>query len=80
MGEDKVAGGNDYIFHMMECVKCKRKILVERFLIGVSHTSNIVVTCAECLGVIHPSFRKDHPEAADKIERWVHDYEQESKD
>lgn len=29
--------------------KCKRKILVERALIGTDHTSEIFVTCWDCL-------------------------------
>lgn len=34
---------------IVECSKCKRKILVERILIGVNHTYTTVVTCWECL-------------------------------
>ena len=29
--------------------KCKRKILVERALIGTDHTNKIFVTCWDCL-------------------------------
>lgn len=32
-----------------KCSVCKRKILVERALIGTNHTSGIFVTCWDCL-------------------------------
>ena len=31
------------------CHKCGRKILVERALIGVNHTLDVIATCWECL-------------------------------
>ena len=34
---------------LKECYKCHRKILVERVLFGISHTSNVEVTCWDCL-------------------------------
>ena len=34
---------------LVECGKCKRKILVEYALIGVDHCFGVVATCWECL-------------------------------
>lgn len=34
---------------LCKCSVCKRKILVERGLIGTNHTSGIFVTCWNCL-------------------------------
>jgi hypothetical protein len=34
---------------LVECGKCKRKILVERALMGVDHTLNLFATCWDCL-------------------------------
>ena len=31
------------------CGKCERKFLVERLLIGVSHTAGTYVTCWDCI-------------------------------
>lgn len=59
-----------YIFHTLECKVCGRKVLVERFMIGVSHTTSINVTCADCIGAVHPNFVKENPEAAKEIEEW----------
>ena len=34
---------------LLKCPVCKKKVLVERGLIGTNHTSVIVVTCWDCL-------------------------------
>ena len=34
---------------LLKCSVCKRKVLVERGLIGTNHTSVIFVTCWDCL-------------------------------
>ncbi|MEW6618953.1 MAG: hypothetical protein AB1422_06340 [bacterium] len=44
---------------ILECPKCKRKILVERALFGIDHTLSLSVTCWDCLN-------KDQQEWANK--------------
>ena len=34
---------------LVKCPKCGREILVERGLIGIDHTVEILVTCWKCL-------------------------------
>lgn len=34
---------------LVKCSKCGRKILIERLLCGVSHTTQTVVNCWDCL-------------------------------
>jgi hypothetical protein len=35
---------------LLECSKCKRKILIEYALSGVKHCLGIIATCWDCLG------------------------------
>ena len=57
--------------HMTACHKCGRKMVVEMALIGVPHHLGVTVTCGDCL-VVTEQFRKEHPEVASQIERWLH--------
>lgn len=34
---------------LCECGKCKRKIVIERILIGVNHTTKTIIYCWDCL-------------------------------
>ncbi|HTU19642.1 MAG TPA: hypothetical protein VMG10_16395 [Gemmataceae bacterium] len=52
------------------CNKCGRTILVEMALIGVQHHVGLTATCGECL-MIPQQFRKEHPQIAAKIDRWL---------
>lgn len=36
---------------LLVCSGCDRKILIERALIGVSHTATTIATCWDCLGL-----------------------------
>ncbi len=59
----------DSMGEMLECSKCKRKILVTMGLFGTVHHMGTSVTCAECL-TIDPNFSERFPDIASKIERW----------
>lgn len=37
------------IGQIIKCEVCGRKFLVERIMVGVNHTAEILVTCLECL-------------------------------
>lgn len=60
----------DYHYAKLMCSKCGRKILVEAFLIGVSHTASTTATCAECIGPLTEDYKREHPEAAADLEAW----------
>ena len=60
-----------YEHHKLECAKCHRKILVEIVLFGISHNSNVVATCAECMGQVSESFRAVNPVIAEDIQTWL---------
>lgn len=64
------AFGMTVMGHMVECGKCKRKILVEMPLIGVPHHTGVQVTCGDCL-VLADSFRNEYPEQAKQVEEWL---------
>lgn len=55
--------------YKVKCSGCGRKILVEIFLIGVSHNASVSATCADCLN-IHPDYKAKNPEEAKAIEEW----------
>lgn len=57
--------------HLLQCHKCKRKILVSMGLIGTVHHMGTSATCADCLE-IDPEFRKQHPDIAHKLDEWKH--------
>ncbi len=61
----------DYVYHKLECHVCGRKILVERWLIGVSHTTHTSVSCADCIPAPDEKFKKEQPEAAQDIQDWI---------
>lgn len=64
-----------YSYHKKECFKCHRKILVEIFDNGVSHTVGLTVVCSDCITFpLQPEFTKEHPEAAKDISDWVKEY------
>jgi len=54
---------------LVECSKCRRKILVNMGLIGISHTVNITVDCLDCLEV-NATFREKFPDIAKQIDDW----------
>ncbi len=58
------------IGYLLKCVKCNRKIHVDAILIGVNHTLSVSACCAECLE-IRDEFRQDHPDIAEKIDKWI---------
>ena len=62
-----------YDYFKEECTKCKRKILVEIGLIGVSHNAGVSVTCADCIKEeqIPKNFKKENPEAYNDITKWI---------
>lgn len=55
--------------YMVECRKCKLKILVEMWFFGVPHNSTPSVVCADCLD-ISDKFREQNPEIAKKLDEW----------
>jgi hypothetical protein len=63
------------VIEFLECSNCGRKILVERFLIGVNHTTSIKIICQDCLrkSRIAKNFREKHPKEAREIEDWLKD-------
>lgn len=56
--------------YLIQCSKCKRKILVEMPMIGVPHHTGISAMCGECL-VVADSFKSVYPEQAKEIEEWL---------
>jgi len=62
-----------YQYFKKECTKCKRRILVEIGLIGVSHNAGISVTCADCIKEerIPERFKKENREAYNDIIKWI---------
>lgn len=60
-----------YKYHKLECRKCKRKILVEKVLVGVDHDMSIDVICADCLDKPGKMFAKQHPKAVIDIWSWA---------
>jgi len=41
--------GIEVVGRLVKCSKCGRKILVERGLMGVNHTLEIIAACWDCL-------------------------------
>lgn len=39
----------EVVGRLVECSECGREILVERGLIGVNHTLEVIATCWDCL-------------------------------
>ena len=56
--------------HLTACNKCGHKILIEMALIGSQHHVGVTATCGDCL-VVPEQFRKEHPEAVSKVEKWL---------
>lgn len=68
-----IPGANDRLAvrgHLTACRKCGRKILVEMGLIGSTHHVGVTATCGECL-MLSEQLRKEQPEIASKVERWL---------
>ena len=61
-----------YTYTKAECPHCGRKILVERTLVGVSHTAGVYATCLDCLMKkgLSEEYKKKNPEYAKDIEDW----------
>ena len=68
-GENKM---EEYSYTQCECPICGRKILVERILVGVSHTTVIYATCLDC--VVKRGFmlgyEEEHPDAVKDLTEW----------
>lgn len=56
-----------------KCSSCARKIAVSIRQHGISHISNIMVTCGECLlkDGINKDWAKGRPEEAKELEDWL---------
>ena len=61
-----------YTYAKCECQQCGKKILVERVLIGSDHTSDVLVTCLDCLMKkgLNENYKKMNPNFAKDIEDW----------
>lgn len=62
-----------YTYRVVKCQKCGKEFLVERLLIGVDHTTDIIVSCKECLqkAPLPKDFVKKYPEEAKAIMKWL---------
>lgn len=67
-----------YHYNKCVCSKCGRKILVEKILIGVSHTTHTQAMCLDCLieKGVDEDFKEKHPEAAKDMEEWYNEEEE----
>jgi len=63
----------NYEHHKGKCSQCGRRILVQIVLDGSSHNMSVSIVCADCLAKIGvgEKFRKEHPEEAQDIEKWL---------
>ena len=68
----------EYDYTKCECLQCGRKILVERGLMGVTHTVGIYATCLDCVMKkgLTEKFKEQNPDAAKDITEWYDSSEQ----
>ena len=62
-----------YTYRFVKCQKCGREFLVERLLLGIDHTIDVIVSCKECLKKrsLPKDFIKKHPNEAGAIMTWL---------
>ena len=61
-----------YAYDIAECEICHKEFIVERVLIGVDHTPNLIITHKECMKLPLPKdFIDEHPTEAKEIARWI---------
>ena len=59
--------------HYLECGFCKKQILVQIGLFGISHNIGIMVSCKECIkkNGVSKEYQKQNSEEAKKIIDWA---------
>ena len=61
----------NYNYEFISCNVCGKQFLVERIMIGVNHTANMIITCKECISLTEKSvFEKEQPKAYKEIKKW----------
>lgn len=62
-----------YTYRFVKCKKCGNEFLVERVLMGIDHTMDIIVSCKACLKKkgLNEAFAKERPDAAKAIRDWL---------
>ena len=64
---------NDIITDYCKCGYCGRKIIVQRVMIGVSHTMATCVTCGDCFleKGVDKKYSKENPKVAENIMKFA---------
>ena len=63
----------EIINYFEKCNFCKRDMLVQVTLFGINHNAGLSVVCKDCIRIrgISKKFKKQSPESAKEIEKWM---------